>query len=174
MTSPQDSLRFHGGDPEAFRGLARRWAASVTVVTVARHDGTLDGFTATGFLTVSIDPPIVMVSATRESSAAEMLSETNGFVVNLLAHHQRDLADLFATPHPQRDDPFARFAHHVEAPAGPRLGGTLGAFSARVRQRIDAGDHVLVLGDVIALHHGPDDAPLVYHNRQYGTVAPRG
>ena len=53
----------------------------------------------------------------------------------------------------------------------PVLGGTLGAFSARVRQHVPAGDRPLVLGDVTALHRSPD-APeaLVYLDRAYGRV----
>lgn len=161
---------YGAGDSEAFRALARKWAASVTVVTVLRRSGGYDGFTATAFLTVSLDPPIVLVSATLLTSAAEMLADADHFVVNLLAHDQRALADSFATPHEVRGEPFLTHGWDVDEAGVPRLRGAMGAFSARVRQRTDAGDHVLVLGDVTAVHHGTSESPLVYHNRGYGTV----
>lgn len=165
---------FPATDPDAYRRLARQWAASVTVVTVRRRpervgDGAprLDGFTATGFLTVSIDPPIILVSATRASTALRMLEDAESFAVNLLSASQHPLADRFATPHELRGDPFADAPHAPDADGAPCLLGALGAFSARLRQVVDAGDHALCLGDVTALHHGPPDAGLVYHNRRY-------
>lgn len=160
---------FPGGDADAYRALARRWTAAVAVVTVLR-DGAPDGFTATAVLTVSIDPPIVLVSATRDTSAGEMLGAADHFAVNLLDASQRALAEGFATPHEQRGELWrdldgARDAHEV-----PLLPGALGAFSARVRQRVDAGDHVLVLGDVSAIHLGGDGEALLYANRAYGVM----
>jgi flavin reductase (DIM6/NTAB) family NADH-FMN oxidoreductase RutF len=155
-------------DDLAYRRLARAWAASVTVVTVRRDDARVaedrpprDGFTATAFLTVSIDPPIVLVSASNATSAFAMLQDSAHFAVNLLAVSQREVADAFARPYADRS-----------AVCVPILTDALGAFSARVRQVVAAGDHTLVLGDVTALHIGADTTPLVYHNRSYGRVAP--
>lgn len=163
---------FAPGDGARYRELARRWAASVTVVTVRPDDPARpdDGFTATAFLTVSMDPPIVLVSAANASSAASMLRGARAFAVNLLAREQRPLADAFALPHEHRvfawnELPLARDAAGVAL-----LAGSLGAFSATVRSLVDAGDHTLVLGDVTALHLGTDGEPLVYHDRTYGSV----
>lgn len=171
-----------GADPDAFRALARRHAAGVTVVTTVRpSDHTpgaaplYDGFTATAFVIVSMAPPIVLVSATNASSAMAMLRDAEAYVVNLLSIDQRAIADVFATPHADRDAPFDALPWAPDADGVPVLGGTLGAFSARVRQHVPAGDHTLVLGDVTALHRGPDApealAPLVYLDRAYGRVA---
>jgi flavin reductase (DIM6/NTAB) family NADH-FMN oxidoreductase RutF len=158
-----------GDDGEAYRQLARRWPASVTVVTTLR-DGAPDGFTATAVLMVSIAPPIVLVSATRESSAWEMLGAAERFAVNLLHSDQRALAEGFATPHERRGDLWRGLAPTRDAQGIPLLPGSLGAFSARVRERVDAGDHVLVLGDVTEIHLGDDGPTLLYGNRAYGTL----
>jgi flavin reductase (DIM6/NTAB) family NADH-FMN oxidoreductase RutF len=183
MKHPLESQAFETFSPsdgEVFRQLARRWAATVTVVTVAPrvipdHHGapSPDGFTATAFLAVSIAPPIVLVSATMGTQALAMLNENDAFAVNLLSAEQRDLAEAFATPHETRGDLFARFSSTPDTHASPLLAGALGAFSARVRARIPAGDHTLVLGDVTALHLGAATEPLVYLNRRYGTMTAR-
>lgn len=165
---------FAASDAARYRTLARLWAASVTVVTVrpgdpARPD---DGFTATAFLTVSIDPPIVLVSASNASSAASMMRDAGAFAVNLLARDQRSLADAFAQPHEHRNFVWSDLPI-VRDPAGVALlAGSLGAFSATVRGFVDAGDHTLVLGDVTALHLGHPGEALVYHDRAYGSVDP--
>lgn len=162
------------GDAETYRALARRHAASVTAVTVRRAGGALDGFTATAFLTVSLAPPVVLVSATNATRAAAMLADAEAWAVNLLSDAQRDAADLFATPHELRGDPFARLAWSPDANGAPLLRGALGAWSAATRALVPAGDHTLCLGDVTAIHLGPDGAPLVYRDRRYGTFAAGG
>lgn len=163
---------FAPGDGARYRELARRWAASVTVVTVRPDDPARpdDGFTATAFLTVSIEPPIVLVSASNASSAASMMRGTRRFAVNLLAFDQRPLADAFALPHEHRVFSWSELDVVRDHAGTALLAGSLGAFSATVRALVDAGDHTLVLGDVTALHLGDDDEPLIYHDRAYGSV----
>ena len=165
---------FAASDGARYRSLARQWAASVTVVTVrpgdpARPD---DGFTATGFLTVSIEPPIVLVSAAKSSSAGAMLRGAGAFAISLLARDQRALADAFAQPHEHRNFLWSDLPVVRDHAGVALLGGSLGAFSATVRQIVDAGDHTLVLGDVTALHLGPPGDALVYRDRAYGSVEP--
>lgn len=167
-------------DGDAYRRLARHQTAGVTIVTVVRRPDAVgptapryDGFTATSFITVSMSPPIVLVSATNAGSARSMLRDASAFAVNLLAVEQRPLADLFATPHDRRGDPFTDHRWTFDAGGAPLLPGALGAFSATVRELVAAGDHTLCLGDVTALHLGGDADALAYHNRRYGTFAPR-
>jgi flavin reductase (DIM6/NTAB) family NADH-FMN oxidoreductase RutF len=103
-----------------------------------------------------------------------MLRDCTGFAVNLLAPEQADLAGAFAKPAAERVNLWERTPWTADAAGVPLLGGTTGAFSAKVRQLVDAGDHTLVLGDVTALHLGEGTETLVYHNRGYGRVARQG
>lgn len=178
MTAGYDRLA--PDDGEAFRAVSRAWAATVTVVTARRRDDALlggaprvDGFTATAFLTVSLAPPIVLVSAARDTGADALLIESDEFAVHLLASGQRELATAFARPNEQRQGIWDALDWRAEPGGLPVLAGALGVFVATVRQRTEAGDHILVLGDVTALLLGPDASPLVYHNRSYVTVGPR-
>ena len=144
------------------------------MVTVRPGDPALpdDGFTATAFLTVSMNPPIVLVSATNASSAAAMLRDARAFAVNLLARDQRPLADAFAQPHEHRSFLWGDLPVVRDQAGVALLAGSLGAFSATVRSFVEAGDHTLVLGDVTALHLGPPGEALLYHDRAYGSVDP--
>lgn len=163
---------------ESYKALARTWSATVTVVTARRASGTeivgdgseLDGFTATAFLTVSITPPIIAISATAAGSSFAMLRDASAFVVNLLSPDQVEIASAFAKPVAERAGIWERIAWMPDADGAPLLRGTTGAFSAKVRQLVEAGDHVLVLGDVTAIHLGEGSDTLVYHNRGYGKV----
>jgi flavin reductase ActVB len=166
-------------DGDAYRRIARCLAASVTVVTVRRRPETvtpdaprLDGFTATSFVTISMTPPIVLVSATNASSALAMLRDADCFAVNLLSAGQRAVADLFASPHDHRGEPFDVHNWTPDHHGAPLFEGALGAFSARVRELHPAGDHTLCLGDVTSLHLGAPGETLIYHNRRYGGFDP--
>ena len=172
---------FPASSSDTYKALGRTWAATVTVVTARRRPEhvtpqapEVDGFTATAFLTVSIAPPIILVSATSASSAFAMLRDCSSFAVSLLSADQSDLAGAFAKPAVERAGLWDRIAWQPDEAGVPLLSGATGAFSARVRQLVDAGDHTLVLGDVTALHLGEGTDTLVYQNRGYGRVARLG
>ncbi len=166
---------FTATDANAYKGLARNWASTVTVVTAKRKAEFLeacvpeqDGYTATAFLTISIDPPIILVSPTNGGSAYSLLAETEHFAVSILASDQQPIADAFAKPSSERVANWDTFAWRADQNGSPILEGSLGAFSAKIRQLIPAGDHTIVLGDVTEIHHGEAGEPLMYFNRAYG------
>jgi flavin reductase (DIM6/NTAB) family NADH-FMN oxidoreductase RutF len=170
---------FSPNDAEAYKALARGWAATVTVVTARRRSSSIapekpeiDGFTATAFLTISIDPPIIAVSVGRSSGADLLLKESEAFAVNFLRADQADVSAAFARPSRDRGDLLDRFGWKPDAAGVPLLEGTAGAFSAKVRQVVEAGDHLVVLGDVLGIHQGIASDTLVYSNRSYGRFEP--
>ncbi|WP_167757841.1 flavin reductase family protein [Deinococcus fonticola] len=154
-----------------YKALARTWAATVTVITMLDENDDLDGFTVTAFLTVSIDPPIILVSVQKSSLASDTLSRCKAFAVNLLAPDQGEIANTFARPQVQRKESWNSLSFKEGVAGAPLLQGTAGAFTATVRQVIEAGDHLLVLGDVKDIHVHESAETLMYHNRRYGKVA---
>ncbi len=170
---------FSPADAEAYKDLARSWAATVTVVTAKRRLSSvapdkpeLDGFTATAFLMVSIEPPIIAVSVGRSSGADLLLQDSEGFAVNFLLADQAQLSVAFARPSRDRGDVLDHLDWRPDGAGVPLLEGTAGAFSAKLRQVVEAGDHLIILGDVVAVHHGIDGDTLVYCNRTYGRFQP--
>jgi len=170
---------FPPGDAEAFRRLARTWAATVTVVTARRREGTgapgaprTDGFTATAFLMLSIEPPLIAVAVERGAGSEALLADADCFAVNFLSETQAEASLAFARHWEHRTDTWERFPAQQDAAGVPLLQGTAGAFSARVQDRIEVGDHVLVIGEVTAIHHGETHRTLVYQHRGYARVGP--
>jgi flavin reductase (DIM6/NTAB) family NADH-FMN oxidoreductase RutF len=165
----------NGVDGDAYRRLARRWAGSVTVITTRWPCGesacVFDGVTATAFLTVSIEPPIVLVSIARKTHAASALIAANGLVVNLLAENQETLSQCFARPRSERAlISWNRISSQRDARGIPVLNGTVGAFSAEVRDVVNAGDHAIILGDVKQIWLGSEGKPLLYSDRAYARL----
>ena len=170
---------FPPGDAEAFRRLARTWAATVTVVTARRREGAgppdaprTDGFTATAFLTLSIDPPLIAIAVERGAGSEALIADSDDFAVNLLSEEQSEHSLAFARHWEHRTDTWERFPAESDAQGVPLLHGTAGAFSARIQVRLDAGDHLLVIGAVTAVHHGDTHRTLVYQHRGYARVGP--
>lgn len=166
-------------DAEAYKELARCWAASVNIVTVKRRaecvgvsGPEIEGFTATAFMMVSIDPPLIMVSANNETSALAMMRDAESFAVNLLARDQRELANTFASSSRERLNIWREIDWKPDASGVPLLLGAQGAFSARPKQLIPAGDHTLVLGEVTEIHKLEGEDTLAYFNRHYCRVTP--
>lgn len=126
--------------------------AGVTVVTVA--DGRDDvGATVTAFGSVSADPPIVWVGVSAEGYMAEVIGAAGAFAVNVLGAGQRVVAGRFsAEGRPSArllvtDQPHHR-GGHTRAIV---LDDALAALECTVRQRLEVGDHVVYLADVVGL-----------------------
>ncbi|MGN9907436.1 flavin reductase family protein [Phytohabitans sp. LJ34] len=152
-------------DPDAFRALLRRQAASVAVVTAAGVPPV--GFTATSFTSVSLRPPLVSFCLDRASSSWPTVARAGHVAVHLLDADQRDVARTFAT------SGIDRFAAHPGWQAGPYgvplLDGTLAWLLCRVTQRVLAGDHAVVLAEPVAGEPG-DGSPLLYHMGRYAAL----
>ena len=170
---------FPPDDAEAFRRLARTWAATVTVVTARRREGAgaptaprTDGFTATAFLMLSIQPPLIAVAVEKGAGSEALLADSDCFAVNFLSETQAEHSLAFARHWEHRTDTWERFPADQDAAGVPLLHGTAGAFSARVRERIDVGDHALVIGEVTGIHHGVTHRTLLYQHQGYARVGP--
>jgi len=151
--------------PDSFRRLMARWATGVAVVT--SQDGATDaGLTVNAFLSVSLDPPTVLVSLMHDVDTLPILERSGWFGVSFLAADQRALSERFARPDPPaakfRDLPIHRGPH-----GSALLDRTLGAIECQVVSRTLAHDHVLVLGEVRYQEVGRDALPLVFYRSGY-------
>jgi len=149
----------------ALRDALGRFATGVTVVTALGPEGPV-GITANSFASVSLDPPLVLWSPARASSRFPVFAEAEHFAIHVLGADQRDLA--------------AHFTRHgrdfgglevTEGPGGvPLIGQCLARFACRRFAAQDAGDHAIILGEVLeaAFREGE---PLVFSQGFYGSFA---
>jgi flavin reductase (DIM6/NTAB) family NADH-FMN oxidoreductase RutF len=129
-------------DTMEFRRALGHFATGVTVVSYAPEDADeFRGTTVNSFTSVSLDPPLVLVSLGRKTRAAAALRPGFRYAVNVLHHGQRDLAMHFAG----RPEPATRAEWEVRAGV-PHLAGSAAHFRCVARDVHGAGDHVLVVG----------------------------
>ncbi|MFA5889523.1 MAG: flavin reductase family protein [Actinomycetota bacterium] len=154
-------------DPELFRGSLRRFAVGVTVVTSTREDGEPAGMTATAFTSVSAEPPMVLVCVDATARTREAIEGRAAYAVNILAADQRDVASRFAS---KTGAKFEGLAWRPGNTGVPLIEGALAALECRVTRAIEAGSHLIYIGEVLASHLGEGD-PLLYFEAAYRRLA---
>jgi len=155
-------------DPSEFRRLMARWASGVSVVT--SRDGERDyGMTVNALLSVSLSPPLLLVSLSSDADTTPVVERSGAFAVSFLSAAQRSLSERFARTVPP-EEKFRDLAV-VRGRLGPALlEGSLAWAECRVRSASVAADHRLILGEVVTTRFGTDAPPLVFHRSGYARV----
>ena len=155
------------GLQEAFREAMAQVAAPVSVVTTYAG-GRPYGTTVSAFSSLSMTPPMLLVSLQDTSHLLSLLDVGSSVGVNVLSAGQVEVAGRFAA---RSADKFAGVPWSF-ADGAPVLHHTHAWVAMEVSQLLPVGDHVLVLGDVVNAIAGAvsgDDTPLTYHRRSFGT-----
>jgi flavin reductase (DIM6/NTAB) family NADH-FMN oxidoreductase RutF len=154
-----------GGDPAlAFRRTLGMFATGVTVLTT-RTQEQVHGMTANAFMSVSLRPPLVLVSVDRRARMSNLLHEGTRFGVNVLAADQAALSDHFARRSVEEGtEPRFELVHDT-----PLVEGALAHLVARVVRSYWGGDHSLFLGQVEYAHYGEGE-PLLFHGGRYERI----
>ena len=142
-------------------------ATPVSIVT-ATFGGLPYGTTVSAFASLSMNPPMVLVSLDRGSQTLELISQSGRFGLNILAAHQAATALAFAKK--GGVEKFHGTRWHLDHDL-PRIAGAPGWIACTVADLVDGGDHVIALGHVDAAELA-DGRPLVYHERTFGTHLP--
>ena len=117
------------------------------MVTSRETNGIPRGFTANSFTSVSLDPPMLLICVDRAAESFEVFTESAGFAVNILAEDQSETSALFAS---KRADKFDIAGWKESATGYPILDGVCAWFDCRRDQVIDAGDHVIIIGQILS------------------------
>jgi len=126
------------------------FATGVTIVTTLSKDKQLVGITANSFSSVSLDPPIVLWSLKKSSLSLEAFDHSGRFVVNVLSQTQMDLSTRFAS---SVSDKFSSVLYTEGIGGLPIINSCVATFQCKTYQRIEAGDHILFLGEVEAFDY---------------------
>jgi flavin reductase len=158
-------------EASAFRRAMSSFPTGVTVVTVASDDGNMHGMTVNSFSSVSLDPILVLVCLNEASRGAGLIEQAGAFAVNVLSAGQQDLSRWFASPHrPAGPAMFDGVPVEPGLTGSPVLAGVTASFDCRLRRTHRAGDHLIVLGEVVALIHRPQLEPLIFHAGAYKSL----
>ncbi|WP_328494925.1 flavin reductase family protein [Streptomyces sp. NBC_00414] len=174
---PAPPVHAEGVSNEEFRAAMSRLAAGVVLVTA--HEPQTDpdapsgedvSMTATSFMSVSLDPPLVLIGLREGSRMDDLLDEQPVWAVSLLAEGQSSVASRFSMKNRISDRllfadvPFVR----GKVSGAPLLDGSLATLECRTEQRVTAGDHTLVIGRVLTSSlPGPEGGPLTYFRGRY-------
>lgn len=132
-------------DGRALREAFGCFLTGVTVVTTLNAEGRPLGFTANSFTSLSLDPPLLLVSISNRSTNLAAFTTASGFAVNILAEDQREIAATFARP---CQDRFAGVRWRQGPVGSPLIANVSAWFDCTLAQTVPAGDHTLLIGRI--------------------------
>ncbi|HEY2979551.1 MAG TPA: flavin reductase family protein [Anaerolineales bacterium] len=153
-------------DAEHLRRLMRAWTSGVTIVSAA-HGADRHGMTVSSFTSVSLEPPLVVISLHSEGRTHQLVQASGAFAVTILSAEQQHISELFAGRTEEVPDRFAGLEVETLLTGSPALKAGLARLDCRVVQSFPVGMNTLYLAEVVAIAGDEDGLPLVYHNRGY-------
>jgi len=151
-------------DPKLLRATMGMFATGVTVVTFMA-DGKPAGMTANAFMSVSLEPPLVLVSVRASSRFNQWVETGMRYGINFLAEDQRHLSGHFGGSPVEGLVPQFCWQRHT-----PLLDGSLVHLAVRTVDVHPAGDHYLFIGEVEYVHFGTQRRPLIFYSGKYQQV----
>lgn len=147
-----------------FRGALGRFATGVTIVTALTADKKPIGVTISSFNSVSLEPPLILWSLSRNSPKLEAFRQASHYAINVLAADQRGLSNRFAS---RTEDRFADVAVHPGLSEMPLIDGCCAWFECTHEAHYPGGDHLIFIGRVERFAQGHATSPLVFFDGAY-------
>jgi flavin reductase (DIM6/NTAB) family NADH-FMN oxidoreductase RutF len=151
---------------DEFRSVLGRFPSGVTVVTTTDAAGADQGMTVSAFCSVSLHPPLILISIEKTASAHDALTASPGFVVNVLSARQEQVGRRFSIVDIDRFEGvgFTRSARGYAV-----LDDVLGVIECSRHKLYDGGDHTIILGEVEAMR-AESGTPLLYYRGGYAQL----
>lgn len=153
-------------DQDQLRLVMRKWASGVTVVSV-RHNGKSHGMTVSSFTSISLEPPLVIISLMNESRTLKMILEARVFGITILSREQTEISSAFAGKVGDDEDRFANIDTITLTNEVPMIRGGLAYFDCRVMSISEYASNSLIIGEVSAAEVGELERPLLYFDQRY-------
>ncbi|MDE2463322.1 MAG: flavin reductase [Alphaproteobacteria bacterium] len=150
---PDDSPSF-----EDLKEFNRKFVSGVTAVTVRDTAGRPRGLAVSAYMSLSLDPPLVVVCVQNTSSTYPALFEARHLGINILSHSQKNVVEKFAS---KSNDKFAGIDWHTGPAGSPLIHGASASVEAEIKERFRAKTHVVIIARVLHLEVS-DIAPMVY------------
>lgn len=156
-------------DPVELRNTLGCFATGVAIVTTLGVNDRPVGMTINSFNSVSMDPPLVLWSIARKAPSYDAFRANGSFVVNILSEHQHDLCLQFSRP---SEDKFAGVEFEPGLNGIPRLNEAAAHLECVTYDRVEGGDHTIIIGRVMGLR-ASDALPLLFHRGKLRGLAER-
>ena len=153
-------------DKASFRYALGHFASGVTVMTVGGADR-LHGMTVSAFASVSLEPPLILVCVEHSTLMHRLLPEQGAFAVNILGERGEASSRFFADNARLQAPEFREGNYRLGVTGSPIMLDANAYLEARVQGRHDAGDHSIVVGEVVALEVLSETEPLIFYRGGY-------
>lgn len=166
----KDDLMELSADPDLLRLAMRRFASGVTIVTAGTEEERA-GITVSAFSSISLDPPVVMVSINTASSAAPVILQAEHFAVHILSREQEILSERFSQGL-SWSEKVNGSSWKTGKSGAPILDGAATVVDAVLIRSLVIGTHTVMFGRVVDIEMHPDvpHTPLLYYDRNYRTL----
>jgi flavin reductase (DIM6/NTAB) family NADH-FMN oxidoreductase RutF len=146
----------------------RAYPQGVTVATTRGPSGPT-GLTVSSFTSVSVDPPLILISIAKGSAMHDLFHEAKAYAINLLAEDQKSVSDRFAGRTNVKDR-FEGIRYNSGVTGSPIIDGVRAAIECNAWQVYEGGDHSILVGKVVSAKTFNSKRPLVYFSQQYTTT----
>ena len=157
-------------DRQTYRTLVGQFATGVTVVTT-RVDGRLHGMTANAVCSLSLEPLQLLVCVDRESNCYQQMLRGEVFGLSILAADQEEISNLFARTTEPAADSLLGVEYRLGSLGEPLIENAIAHIECRIAERLDGGDHIIVIGDVVAGELVRDAPPLLFFAGRYAALS---
>lgn len=157
-------------DRDTYRSLIGQFATGVTVVTT-NVGGRLHGMTANAVCSLSLEPLQLLVCVDRESNCYRQMQRAKAFGLSILASDQEEISNIFARTTAPAADSLLGVAFRLGSLGEPLIENALAHLECRIAERIDGGDHIIVIGDVVAGERVREAEPLLFYGGRYARLA---
>ena len=156
-------------DKGSFRHAMSHFASGVTIMTTTVA-GRMHGMTVSAFASQSLDPLLILVSVERSTTMHRLVIESRAFAINILGEQGEGTARFFADNARLHGPEFQQGAYRLGVTGSPILEEATAYLEATLDATLEAGDHTVMVGRVVALNVVRDAAPLIYYRSGYRSL----
>lgn len=149
-----------------FRRVCSRFATGIAVATAADANGAPHGLTVNSFTSVSAEPPLVLICIDHGATVLPVFRAAAYFGLNFLRDSQQELSDRFAF---QAEGRFVDLPWQAATGGAPILNEMLAFMVCRVERHFEAGDHMVLIGEVVEASE-TEGSPLLYYSSRYHRI----
>jgi flavin-dependent trigonelline monooxygenase, reductase component len=155
-------------DKKALRDAFGQFATGIAIIGIENSAGNPVGLTINSFASVSLEPPLLSWCLANESQLYDEISKAGRFSVNVLSDKQVDLSNRMSMP---GDHIFAEDEWHKSLHGGVFINNALAHFDCRVFKSFEAGDHLMIIGEVLEVKTSERaDPPVLYFRGGYAEL----